>query len=254
MSTTPGPNKPFVAPPPSPADVGIVAALPIEIAPFRSMLKAKRTYAGKKLSIIEGEVGGKIVALAIGGMGRARAEYAARCLMDGHRPRWVISAGFAGALTPLMPRNSILLADQVVNIEGHRFKIDVKTSAPDGPKIGTLLTVDEIIRTSAEKRELAKAHDAVAVDMETSSVAALCGERGQRFLSIRVISDDAGHDLPPEVLSILGPSGGFRLGATIGSLWKRPSAIKDLLRLREHAVQASDVLANFLVETLPHLS
>ncbi len=250
----PSPGKPYVAPPPSPADVGIVAALPIEVAPFKAAMRSRRTYSGKTFSVIEGEIAGKVVTLVLAGMGRARAEAAARVLIDGHRPRWVVSAGFAGALTTQTPRNSVLLADQVVNIEGNRFQIDVKSSEPEGPTVGTLLTVDEIVRTSAEKRELSAKFGALAVDMETSAVAAFCGDRGQKFLSIRVISDDAGHDLPPEVLSILGPTGGFRLGATLGSLWKRPSAIKDLLMLREHAVEAADVLARFLIETIPHLT
>ena len=48
--------------------------------------------------VIEGEYCGKIVAVAVGGMGRAAARRAADVLIAGHRPRWLISAGFAGAL------------------------------------------------------------------------------------------------------------------------------------------------------------
>ena len=40
------------------------------------------------------------------------------------------------------------------------------------------------------------------VDMESSAVAAVCGERLVRFLAVRVISDDAQTDLPREVASL----------------------------------------------------
>ena len=68
-----------------------------------------------------------------------------------------------------------------------------------------------------------------------------------------MISDEAGVDLPPEILAIVGPTGGLRLGATIGALWKRPSSVKDLLALRNHANEAAEKLAAFLVGTFARL-
>ena len=38
-------------------------------------------------------------------------------LIDGHRPRSVVSAGFAGSLNPEIPRNTVLLPIEVVNVE-----------------------------------------------------------------------------------------------------------------------------------------
>ncbi len=244
------------APAPVPADVGIVAALAIEVAPLLARFRDVRKYSGPRFSVIEGDCGGKLVALVLTGTGRARAQRGAEILLDGHRPRWIVSAGFAGALDPGLKRNEIVLPREVVNLEGRRFAIDLAIppgSESQGLKTGRLLTVDEIVRTSAEKAELRRKFDAELVDMETSAVAALCGERGTRFLSVRVVSDDAAVDLPPEILSIVGRSGGLRLGATLGALWKRPSSLKDLLELREHAVEAAGRLSTFLAGTIPRL-
>ena len=90
--------------------------------------------------------------------------------------------------------------------------------------------------------------------METSSVAALCAERGVRFLSVRVISDEAATNIPPEALAILGETGGVRLGAALGSIWKRPGSVKDLLALRTHANEAAETLSRFLLGILPQLT
>jgi adenosylhomocysteine nucleosidase len=245
-----------LAPPPVPADIGLVAALPIEVSPLIDQFRRVRRYAGPRHTIIEGEYGGKLVALIVTGPGRVAARRGAELVLAGHRPRWIVSAGFAGALDPDLARNDIFFANEVLDEVGSRLAIDVRVpnDAQAGRvAAGRLLTVDRIIRTQAEKAALRGRHQADAVDMETISVASLCGERGTRFLSVRVISDEAGTDLPPEILSILGRSGGYRLGATLGAVWKRPSSLKDLLRLREHALTAADHLARVLAAAIGRL-
>jgi adenosylhomocysteine nucleosidase len=245
-----------VAPPPEPADVGVVAALPMEVAPFVARFKNIRKYSSDRHTVTEGECGGKLVAVMSAGPGRKAAARAATTLLTGHRPHWIISTGFAGALDPSLSRNQILLASEVVDTESLRLAIDVRLpseSQPRGLSTGRLLTVDQIVRTAAEKAELRRMHHADAVDMETSAVAALCAERRVRFLAIRVISDDASTDLPPEVLSILGRSGGYRIGAAVGAVWRRPGSVKDLWALREHAVAAADRLGRFLAEAVREL-
>ena len=98
-----------VAPAPAPADVGIVTAMPIEVSDLVDSLNKVWKYKSVAVPVIEGEYAGKIVAVAIAGMGRAAARRAADVLIAGHRPRWVISAGFAGALNPAYARNDLVL-------------------------------------------------------------------------------------------------------------------------------------------------
>jgi adenosylhomocysteine nucleosidase len=244
------------APPPGPADVGVVAALPIEVGPLIERLHDVRRYAGSRHKVVEGEYAGKLIALIVGGTGRKSARRATQILLEGHRPTWVISAGFAGALNPDLVRNSVLLASEVVDQDGSTWAIDVSVP-PEAEqqrlRSGRLLTVDRIVRTAAEKDALRQRYQADAVDMETSAVAAVCSERHVRCLSIRVVSDEAGTDLPPEILSILGRSGGYRVGAALGAIWRRPSSIKELWALREHAVEAADRLAEIVTGALGRL-
>lgn len=244
-----GASRPPVAPPPGPADVGIVAALSIEIGPLLGRFGHVRRYVGRRHTVIEGECGGKLAVLVVTGPGRAAARRGAELLWAGHRPRWLVSAGFAGALNPALARDDIVLATEVLDLDGGHFAIDLRVpEAAQGQRIsaGRLLTVDAIIRTAAEKAELRQRFGADVVDMETAGVAAFCGERGIRFLSVRVISDEAGTDLPPEILSILGRTGSYRLGAALGALWRRPSSLKELWTLREHALSAAARLEDVL--------
>src|SRR4051794_20051165 len=98
------------APAPLAADVGIVAAMVIEVGFLTDRLKNVRKYAGSGHTVIEGEAGGKLIVLIVGGMGRDAARRSTGILLDGHRPRWVVSAGFAGALDPALKRNDAVLA------------------------------------------------------------------------------------------------------------------------------------------------
>jgi adenosylhomocysteine nucleosidase len=245
-----------MAAPPLPVDVGIVAALPMEVGPLLRRFSEVRKYAARGQTIVEGHVAGKLVALVETGMGRARAQRGAERLIDGHRPRSIISAGFAGALNPEIPRNSVLIPVEVANVEGHRFPTEwpPSTGLPRGvERRGCLLTVDEVVLKADQKARLRSEHRADLVDMETSSVAALCLERHIRFVPLRVVSDDAWSDLPPEILTIMGESGSYRLGAALGAIWRRPSSLKDMLALREQAVEAAGRLAAAILELLPRL-
>jgi adenosylhomocysteine nucleosidase len=239
-----------------PVDVGIVAALPMEVGPFLKRFTDIRKYAARGQTIVEGHVAGKLVALVETGIGRARAQRGAERLIDGHRPRWILSAGFAGALDPAVARNSVLMPLEVTNPEGHRFPTEwpAQVGLPSGAsRRGRLLTVDEVILRAEQKARLRQEHDADLVDMETSAVAALCLERSVRFASVRVVSDDASADLPPEILTIMGESGSYRLGAALGAIWRRPSSLKDMLALRDQAIEAADRLAATLLDLLPRL-
>lgn len=256
-----GPSATAVAPPPVPADVGIVAALPIEIAPFQARFEHIRKYTTPRHTIIEGDCGGKLVALVVTGVGGPAARLGAEILLAGHRPRWLISAGFAGALRPDLKRNDAVLVTSLTSDEAATPALDIDlslpTTAPDEDhaqvQTGRLVTVRRIVRTAAEKAELHAQWRADLVDMESYPIAALCSERGVRFLGVRVISDEASTDLPPEILSILGPTGSFRFGAAVGAIWRRPSSLKELWSLREHAHQAADRLGVILAEVIRQL-
>jgi len=241
------------APPPLPADVGIVAALSVEVGFLTDRLENVRKYTAAGHAVVEGESAGKIIALVVAGPGRLAAGVATERLLIGHRPRWVLSVGFGGALHPDYRRNQVVLPHEVVDLQGARYTIDVRV--PESPAVvtGRLLTVDAIVRTAAEKAALRERFEADVVDMETAAVAAVCSEHNVRFLAARVVSDEAGRDLPPEVVPLLKGSGSYRAGAALRALWNRPSSIKDFWALHEHAQEAADRIAQFTLGAIAQL-
>lgn len=249
--------RPSLAPAPAAADVGIVAAMPMEIGHLLDGLRGVRKYHAARLSVFEGEHQGKTVVVTAGGVGRDRARRATELLIAGHRPSWALSVGFAGALSAHLERNDLVFANEVIDLEGGRFAV-----APPPETIvagtrcrpGRLLTVDRVVVEQAEKQRLHEEHQADLIDMETAAVAAVCEERRTRFLAARVISDDAHNDLPLEIATLLTRSGSYRVGAALRAVLGRPSSIKDFWRLHEQALDSADRLAGFVLRCIAELS
>jgi adenosylhomocysteine nucleosidase len=230
------------------ADIGIVCALPIEMAGFLARCERVRKYSGSDFTFRGGRYDGIRVAVVESGAGFARARRATQALIEGHSPKWVLSCGFSGALVPEISIGHIVVADSIVDLHGQTLEIDMKfpADAERGTLAGRILTGDAIVRLIEEKRRLAEKYGALAVDMESLAVAQVCREFGARFLAIRVISDDLSRDLPPEVLSLVAATGTRRFGAAIGAIWNRPESVKDMWNMRQSAHQASARLATFL--------
>ena len=243
------------------ADVGIVAALQLEIAPLLARCDRVKRYSGGDFTFRGGFLRDIRVATVESGAGRKRAERATHALIDAHAPQWLLSVGFAGALTPqlhvgdVVVANRIVPADAPVPADDAGLRIDIKMPADEaqGLYVGRLATATHIVQTVAEKRAIAERTGAIAVDLESLAVAEVCRERKVRFIAVRAISDDCSADLPSEVLTVLGGSGSIRAGAVVGALWKRPSSYKDLWRLRQHASLASERLSQFLTSMLKQM-
>ena len=237
---------------PTSCDLGVVFALGVEAGGLEDLLSGVTTIRGDGFVVRRGKLGNRNVVVARSGAGRDAAARATEAVISGHRPQWVISAGFAGALRPELARHDLVMADGLVDLGGNRLTVDLKVDpaaladAP-GVHVGRLLSADRIVRAPREKRSLGEAHRALAVDMETFGVAEVCRQRRVRFLAVRIISDPMDEELPPDVLRLMEEQTlPARLGAVVGAVWKRPGSLKDMYRLKENALLASDRLAKFV--------
>ncbi len=230
------------------ADIGIVCALPIEMSTFLARCDHVRKYTGSNFVFRGGRYDGIRIVVVESGTGQARARRATHALIDAHSPKWVLSCGFAGALAPNIRVGDVVVPNSIVDGQEQILMIDVgfPANANQGIHIGRLLTHDVIVRLVTEKQQFAARHQAIAVDMESLAVAQVCRERGVRFLGVRVISDDLSHDLPAEVLSLMGPTGTTRVGAAMAAILSRPSSVTDMWKLRKSALIAAKRLATFL--------
>ncbi len=165
---------PAVDPANMPCDVGIVFALSAESGGTEDLLSDTVTTKGEGFIAHSGLLAGRRVVIMLAGAGRAAAVRGTQALVRGHKPAWIISAGFAGGLQSQLRRGDIVMADEILDISGRRLSIDLKTESTATVHVGRLLTVDRIIRTPAEKASLGKEHAAMAVDMESWAVGEVC--------------------------------------------------------------------------------
>jgi adenosylhomocysteine nucleosidase len=220
---------------------GIVFAVPIEADAFaRAATDVTETEAAG-LTFHEGAVGGVRVAWCVAGVGREAARRAARLMIDGHRPRLLVSAGFAGGLDPGLARGAVV---EPARVRGESAASTSLPLATTGQGTDAIVTVDRIVRTPTEKAALAAATGAAVVDMETLAVAEVAAEAGLPCRALRVVSDAAGDELPPDVTRLVAPQSTLRrAGSLIGMIGRRPRAALDLWQLWERAVVDGRTLA-----------
>jgi adenosylhomocysteine nucleosidase len=239
--------------------VVFVFALGVESGGLVDLLKGAETSRQKHGTERAGKLARREVVIVESGVGQKAAARATAEAIKFYQPRWIISAGFAGGLDEKLRRGHIVIADEVVNLEGKRIAIDLtidrqSLASTKGLHVGPLLTVDTILRQPAERRRLAEQHQAIACDMESFAVAETCRQYGVPLMAVRIISDAVDDELPPEIENLLEQKSlAGKLGAAAGAILKRFGAAKDLWKLREEALKASDRLAKFLVGVVEQL-
>jgi adenosylhomocysteine nucleosidase len=234
--------------------------MPVEADAFAGLATETVEVTAAGLTLHEGILAGRRVAWCVAGAGGEAAGRATRLVIDGHRPRLILSPGFAGGLDPALTRGTVVYPRRSINRMGGppiavvatgQGSVTAATGNETRSGALTIVSVDTVVTTAAAKRELAVATGASLVDMETYAVATAARAAGLPCVSIRVISDDASQDLPKEVAALVQPQSGMRrLGAALAGIGRRPRAALDMWQLWEHAVVDGRTLAgairNFL--------
>ncbi len=199
------------------------------------------------------------VRLIVGGIGPAAARRAAASAL-GSGAAAVLSAGVAGSLDPDLPCPAIVLPERLTGPGPG------EESAPDQALIeqtraaledagldafgGAGLTADHVVNDQAEKREALAAGNRI-VQMEDSEWARACAAAGVPFAAIRVVLDEVGDCIPPEVLGWGLDPPPARIAADI---LRRPPLLPELLRLRVRRRAALAELAAALRAVVPAIS
>ena len=238
---------------PASADIAIVFALAVEADAFERLVADRRETRGARFTFSTGVVAGRRVVWCLSGVGRAAAAAAARQLVDGHRPRLLVSAGFAGGLDPDLRRGMAVRPDRVVTDGAARPLVLAASPGETATGALTIVTVDAVAATVEMKRQLADHTGGRLVDMETYAVAEVAATADVPCAAVRVISDDAHETLPGEVASLAAPQSPLRrLGAVVGAVGRRPGAAVDFWRLWERSVVDSRTLAAAVVDAIRH--
>ncbi len=243
-----------------PCEIAFIFATAMESDGLVNLLKDRVTTRCASYVEHAGHLGGRPLVVAESGVGSKAAAKATDDVIAMSKPDWVVSAGFAGALTEGISRGHVVMANDLVDPHDNHLSIGFKIDSDvvketRGLHLGRLLTTDRLVDSPGQRRELGTRHAAAACDMETMYVAEVCRKRQVRFLSVRVITDAVDDRLPPEIERLTKQKTiAGKLGAATGALFKRPGTVKDFWRLREDALKASDRLAKFLTGVVPQLN
>lgn len=257
--------------------VGCVFALKQEAVGLLDLLPDAKVTVGNGIRYYETSCNRKQIIVALSGIGEKKAAFVTESLLSVFRPQWLLSAGFAGALTPELKKGQIVAPDLLVHAPtGERMRIvPQELPAPDStaetnaaafcqeypsclPNVrrfqhGALLTTHKVVDTPEEKQRLANYYKADCVDMETWAVAQVCQRQEVPFLALRAVFDTMDHRLAKEVKTITAShqqSTARLAGAIFGTLLKRPSSLIDLYRLKEDSLTTADALGKAIVTLL----
>ncbi len=214
--------------------IAIVAAMEREIWPLvKDWSTVSKEHDGRSFKFFEKQP----VALVCGGMGTEAARRAAEAAITLYQPAIVISAGFAGGISPLFQTGHLLTPRHVIDAtDGSR------TDAGTGE--GILVTF-ETVADAEQKAKFGDAFGAHAVDMEAAAVARAAEARGIKFLACKVISDTHHSHLPP-IMRFVGADGRFHAGSFVAHVAIRPWLWGGIMRLARDSAVAAKVLSEAL--------
>lgn len=188
------------------------------------------------------------------GIGPAAASSAAQAILSEVALDAVVSTGYAGGLGPAGIGDVIVgtdVRDWTTEQPQAIFRADpallaIARIAAGEAKLawsaGTVVTVARVLCLAVEKRALAQASGAIAVDMESAAIAMAAASRNVPFLLIRAVSDRVGEDLPMDFNLWLTPGGRAR---SLALLVRQPSILCALFRMKRQVEQGSQNLAAF---------
>ena len=201
-----------------------------------------------KCPVYKKALGETEILVALTGIGPVRARRATRYALQS-APDVCISSGLAGSLKANYVRGELLAAAQVAETSGKNLvrcdPVLLERAAACGARlVEKFLTSPSVINLAAEKQALGASAD--AVEMESAGVLAAASAADIPAVAIRVISDDAGQDLPVDFNRLLDAKGKVRPVRLLSSIAAEPAKLRGLLQLAGDSRKGSAALAEFL--------
>ena len=210
-----------------PRPIAIVAAMRSELAPLLASARARRVQGIQVFELPSALV-------AIGGIGRKVAAQAAEIVVEEANPKLLVSAGFAGALTPGLEAGEVVhVGDIIDEVTGEHCST--------GAGNAVLVSATRVTGIEAKKR-LAAMFAASAVDLEGAAVAQVAKQHGIAFAAVKAISDELEFPMPP-FNSFVDERGQLQTGKFTAFVAVRPRWWGPVLRLARNSAMASKNLS-----------
>lgn len=236
--------------------LGLIAAMPEEIAPLLRRIPAYRKEAAAGAKIYRFELGGAPVVLVESGMGPRKAAVAAERLISIASPNMILNFGFGGGVLPGLNVGEVVLAERVMKLESGRA---AEGARPDGRlstllldsctvegikvKSGTFLTAAAIMNKKDVAGSLAAGIRHPVLEMETAAIVATAERAGIPVVAIRAISDAADEELGFSLEEFCDADLNISIPRVLGCVARKPWIIPQLMRLSRNSRTAGSNLA-----------
>ena len=218
-----------------------------ELRPLVRTLSLKRARSGDD-AILSGAVGQVDVVATTTGIGTRAAARAAERVLDSTRIDHLIVVGIAGGIGPTVDIGDLVVPALVTDLStGAEYRPTLLGST--APR-GTLVTSNELLVDQVELARLERL-GVIAIDMETSAIAAVCESRHCPWSVFRAISDRADDgSSDATVFGLAGPDGRPNLAALSRFLLSKPWRVPELARLARGMKLAANTAASGVVSAL----
>ena len=154
------------------------------------------------------------------------------------RVEGIISAGLCGALDPALRVGDIVVSGDAPLQSSAKFLR------------GEVHTVDRVVATARDKRQLRNQTGAVAVDMEAATVEQTAAEWKVPYLCVRAVSDTAGDTLPLDFNRYRNARGDFsRTRIALAAMARPFTVMPQLMEFDRNCRRAADALGDFLADS-----
>jgi nucleoside phosphorylase len=241
----------------------VFAALPHETGPLLGLMPGWRSLARRPFRTWRHESSGTEVLLVETGMGNVAAERAALHIFAGTvtqtLPDLIISAGFAGALSPDLALGQAVYAHELGVYDDMSRTCPVRFKFCPSADLAALLesmnvrptrfvTVDRL-RPKATLAGLVPETPAVA-EMESTSIAAAAHARNIAFLGLRAVSDVLSDEIEWDLDLVVDARGRLSLPRVALAVLRKPRLAGSFPGLYRGSKVAGDSLASTLAGLL----
>ena len=201
---------------------------------------------------------GRAAVMLANGPGPKLAAAAAEIAKGRQALTGLVSTGFCGALDPALKALDIFVATEVLpshhdcalpNRDREGALLHSLACARGSVRSGTLLSIDRVASTVAEKRELYATTGAAAIEMEAAGVAQKAREYDLPFYCIRVVTDSATESFPLDFNRMRDANGRFSRTKIVLAALRRPRVFPKLIELNKRCKLASEALGDFIADT-----
>ena len=220
--------------------LGIVAALNSEARTLANRPLRTRTVIQLKENTL----------LKVSGLGAKRAHAAAESLLAKGATA-LLSWGSAGGLAASLLPGNLILPKTVISSDQSVFPVDADWHESlcrllrgyEDFHTGPLAESPTVLTSPAEKRAFSEQYDAMAVDMESASVAQMASDARVPFIVVRAIADPLEMTLPLSGLEAIDRHGRLQPLKLLHGLIRNPAELFLLIRLARHFRDARRTLA-----------